>query len=72
MRQKLVKRIRAWTTQRKITVYLIAQAILLILIITAVRTWDVDVPALAYLAPWLSTATGGLIGIILGTKKSSP
>ncbi|MEU1622033.1 hypothetical protein ABZ479_32630 [Streptomyces sp. NPDC005722] len=72
MRQKLVEHMRAWTTQRKITVYLIAQAILLILIITAVRTWDVDVPALAYLGPWLGTATGGLIGIILGSKRPSP
>ncbi|MGW3245493.1 hypothetical protein [Streptomyces sp. NPDC001070] len=72
MRQKLVEHMRAWTTQRKISVYLIAQAILLSLIITAVRAWNVDVPSLAYLGPWLGTVTGGLIGILLGSKRSSP
>lgn len=72
MRQKLVEHMRGWTARRKILVYLIAQSILLSLIIIIVRAWNADVSALAYLGPWLGAVVGGLIGIILGSKRPSP
>ncbi|MER5853216.1 hypothetical protein ABT126_41335 [Streptomyces sp. NPDC002012] len=71
MRQNFVEHMRAWSAWRKILIYLIAQLVLLSLIITTVRVWNVDVPSLAYLGPWLGAATGGLIGIILGSKRPS-
>ncbi|MFI6354229.1 hypothetical protein ACIBJF_16575 [Streptomyces sp. NPDC050743] len=52
-------------------VYLIAQLILLSLIIIIVRTWNADVASLSYLGPWLGAVVGGLIGIILGSQRSS-
>jgi hypothetical protein len=71
MRQSFVEYARAWSARRKILIYLIAQSILLGLIITTVRAWNVDVPSLAYVGPWLGAAAGGLTGIILGSKRPS-
>ncbi|MFE2935601.1 hypothetical protein [Streptomyces sp. NPDC059278] len=53
-------------------VYLIAQSILLGLIIMMVRAWNADVASLTYLGSWLGAVVGGLIGIVLGSKKPSP
>lgn len=72
MRQKLVEHMRGWTARRKILVYLIAQTILLSLIVIIVRAWNADVSTLAYLGPWLGVVVGGLIGIILGSRRPSP
>ncbi|MFJ6010799.1 hypothetical protein [Streptomyces sp. NPDC092952] len=72
MRQELAERVRGWTTRRKILVYLIAQSTLLGLIAVIVRTWITDIPALAYLGPWLGAVVGGLIGILIGSKGPPP
>lgn len=72
MKQELVGHVRGWTLRRKIWVYLIAQSVLLSLIIVIVRAWNADVSLLACLGPWLGPVAGGLIGIILGSKRPSP
>ncbi|MFD7529828.1 MULTISPECIES: hypothetical protein [unclassified Streptomyces] len=72
MRQKLAEHMRGWTVRRKILVYLIAQSILLGLITMIVRAWNADVTSLAYLGSWLGAVVGGLIGIVLGSKRPSP
>ncbi|MFM9704025.1 hypothetical protein [Streptomyces galilaeus] len=66
-----MEHMRAWSTRRKILVYLIAQLALLGLIVGIVRFWDIDVLSLTYLIPWGATSAGGLIGIFLASKKPS-
>lgn len=68
MRQAFVDGVRAWSTRRRFSVYLIAECCLLGLAITAVHFWRLYVPPAAHLFPWLGATVGGLIGMF-GLKK---
>ncbi|MFE9404173.1 hypothetical protein ACFYNY_20725 [Streptomyces sp. NPDC006530] len=67
-----MEHVRGWTARRKISVYLIAQGTLLGLIIAIVHTADADISTPAYIGPWLGAAVGGLIGILLASKRPTP
>jgi hypothetical protein len=56
---------------RRILVFLLAQAVLLGLAITTVRAWHAAVLPAAWLGPRSGAVAGGVIGIVLGARRSS-